>query len=153
MSEPTHVTLEIRCPERHLLATAKLPKALVEPDQPPVHFAVRCTRCRVDVESVFLPPAEAPDGAPVKVWRRQKRQEFQVRCPDRGHHLLGRISIPVKHLSGGTPAILFHARCRACKITAEATFAGALPIDGLAPAASSESPVLPGEIQAVCDTT
>jgi len=150
--ETTHITLEIRCHERHRLATAQMPRKVLTVSEPSVLFTVRCTRCRVDVEAAWCPAAEALTDEDVKAWRRQRRQEYQVRCPS-GKHLLGRVSLPVKFLHGNPPAvILFRSRCRTCKIEVEATFTAAEESNGLAPAASNPAPpALPGEIQAVCD--
>jgi hypothetical protein len=114
---------------------ALVPLEFLQPDEPTVHFAARCKACRVEVESTLVPLVEEANEGHYSVWRRQRRQEFQVWCyGDR--HRLARVSIPVKFLVAGSPAVRFEARCVGCKEYTETEFTTAVSTEQ-APAASS----------------
>lgn len=130
---PPHTTdavvHEVRCDEGHALGTLHIPAEHFAPDLPRIHVSIRCWRCSVKVESVAVPMLDRTKPSPAAlqadgrepIWRRARRQEFEVRCHT-GQHLMGRLSIPVQFLERGGRPLRFVSRCRNDQQDVTATF-------------------------------
>ena len=147
---------EVRCDEGHLLGTLHLPVEHFQPDQPRTHVAVRCWRCGVKVEAVAVPmldrtttkPAALTSDGREPIWRRARRQEFDVRCHT-GQHLMARVSVPVQFLTPHARPMRFVARCRNDQQDVTATFvlAGPAPVP-VPPAPAAALPRVAAQVQA-----
>ena len=127
---------EIRCPEsRHLLGHLGLPTAHCEPGKPAVFVSVRDPKCGgVQVECTFVGAAPEPrdDVRALSLWRRQRRQEFVVRCPA-GAHLLAHASVPTAFLAAGELPITLVVHCQTCDVPVETVFADVAEVFPAAP--------------------
>lgn len=146
------VVHEVRCDEGHNLGTLYLPLEHFAPEAPRCHVSIRCWRCGVKVEAVAVPclsgtrttdPAARTADGREPVWRRARRQEFDVRCHT-GQHLMARVSVPVQFLERGARPIRFAARCRNDQQDVTATFVVSSP----APAPAAAPPRVAAQVSA-----
>ncbi len=122
MSEVRH--FEVRCHEsRHLLGQLRIPGEFCEPGKAAIYVSIKDARCnglQVEATCEAAAPHAGDDDNPWKQsrWRRQRRMEFQVRCPQ-GIHLLAHVSVPTAFLKDANRAVVFYTECHTCRVPVE----------------------------------